>query len=329
VTPGLLVLGLLAPGGDLPGVSDPVVEADAPDAPPSPPPSDDPRAAADAPAAATEPEPAPVGPGEYRARYAKPPPDREAIERQNTFPPREKPKRRLYSPPGSPQRFMAEVKLGPYLPDVDRRYDGTGFGPYAEIFGQTNDLGVTVKAPKPGVTAILGFEWQFFYLYGPLSLGVQVGFFRDKAQAILAAPDPGENIRSQADRTTFGALPIALLVGYRFAYLADRFKVPIVPYARGGVAYGFWWSKDGSKKIASNDAGKASGGSWGWQVNAGAMLRLDWLEPGQSKSHDRLTGVNHFSIFGEYQLSRLDGFGTGRSMNVGASTWLLGFGVEF
>ncbi len=34
------------------------------------------------------------------------------------------------------QRFEAEIKLGPYLPEVDSRYSGPGFGPYATIFGR-------------------------------------------------------------------------------------------------------------------------------------------------------------------------------------------------
>ncbi len=336
---------LAGPAEALPSVEDaPAPAASPPDAPPPPPapppgdpapsdpaaPSGEPPAAPpDTPHSAPDPGASPP-PAPARAATVKPPPDERALARQSTVDLTARRKRRLYRPGGSPQRFAFEIKFGPYLPDVDRRYDGPGLGPYATIFGQTDSSGVATKAPKPGMVTFVSFEWQFFYLFGPFNLGVQLGFFRDKAKALLTEPAPdADSVRSEADSTTFSVLPISLLVGYRFSYLDDRFYVPIVPYVRGGLGYGFWWSKDGSKKITKNAAGKGSGGSWGWQLNAGAMLRLDWIERGSMRDLDAATGVNHFALFGEYQLSRLDGFGSSKAMSVGDSTWLVGLITEF
>jgi hypothetical protein len=235
----------------------------------------------------------------------------------------------LYRPGGSPQRFGLEVKFGPYRPEIDNNYSGDSLGPYATVFGPTDDDGLATGQPDLRVFSALSFEWQFAYLFGPVSVGLQAGYFRDKAKAIISDPEDGENVRSKADGTQFSLVPLSVLIGYRFAYLADRFKVPLVPYFRGGLAYGFWWSKDGSGDITKNDAGKASGGVLGWQINPGISLRLDWIEPAVMTELDHTSGVNHVSIFGEFQLSRIDNFGRGSTLSLGDSTFMVGLMTEF
>ena len=230
----------------------------------------------------------------------------------------------------SPQRFELEIKFGPYLPDVDRNYAGSGYGPYATIYGRTDDQGVVTGQPRKGVYSVLSFEWQFINLAGPLSLGTQLGYFRDSADALIDEPvADGESVRSSADQTNFHVIPVFVLVGYRFELLADRFKVPLVPYVRGGVGYGFWVEKKGGE-LAINDAGqKSRGGSWGWQANLGLMLRLDFIERASAVDLDRLTGINHTYLFGEWQFSRLDNFGADKAMSVGDDTFLVGLAIEF
>jgi hypothetical protein len=230
----------------------------------------------------------------------------------------------------SPQRFALELKFGPYVPDVDRGYGGDGDGPYKTVFGETDANGNVIDDPRPGLFSVLGFEWQFDHLGGPFLLGTTVGYFRDTADAIVADPAPDGPIRSSADQTGFNVVPLSLLLGYRFELLADRFRVPIVPYARGGISYGIWWSTDGNGDVSENSEGdRARGGSVGWEANFGGMLRLDFIERGASNDLDRATGINHTYLFGEYRLSRLDGFGQGRRMSVGDDTWLLGLAIEF
>ncbi|MBA3546446.1 MAG: hypothetical protein H0T76_08195, partial [Nannocystis sp.] len=159
---------------------------------------------------------------------------------------------------------------------------------------------------------------------------------RDRAQALLAKPPPApDSVRSGADSTRFAVMPLALQVVYRFELLADRFRVPLVPYAKAGLNYSFWWSKDGSNEISTikDDNGKvidkARGGAWGFQTNLGGMLRLDFLERGTARTLDRVTGINHTYIFAEWQLSRVNNFGRKNSINLGDSTWLVGLALEF
>ena len=230
----------------------------------------------------------------------------------------------------SPQRFALELKFGPYLPDVDRRSSGEGFGPYATIYGRTNDLGVTTGRPRQGLFSVLGFEWQFVHLGGPFSIGTTVGYFRDSADALIATPvAEGESVRAAADKAVFHVVPVTLLLGYRFELLADRVRVPLVPYARGGVAYGFWVAKKGGK-LTTNSAGeKSRGGSFGWQANLGLMLRLDFFDRASSVDLDRQTGINHTYLFGEWQFSRLNNFGADTAMSIGDDTFLVGLAVAF
>jgi hypothetical protein len=231
----------------------------------------------------------------------------------------------------SPQRFLIEVKFGPYLPDVDRDFEGSGFGPYASVFGVQGDDGLAIDQPKKGVFSVLGFEWQFYHLGGAFSLGTTIGLFRDKAQALQLEPDADGSYRNKADQATFNVVPITLLLGYRFELLADRFKVPLVPYARGGLGYGFWWATKGGRGDISTttDGRKVRGGSIGWQANLGLMLRLDFIDRAAAVDLDRNTGINHTYLFGEWQFSHLDGFGSAKRLSVGDDTFLVGFAVAF
>ena len=251
-------------------------------------------------------------------------------ELSDTLKTKQKPKR--YD---SPQRFVLEVKFGPYLPEIDRNYGGPGLGPYAKVYGETDDRDEATGQPKKGIYGAVAFEYQIVNLAGPLGIGFQWSMFRDKAQALLAEPPAEGSVRSAADSTRFAVMPIALQAVYRFELLADRFRIPIVPYGKFGLNYSFWWSKNGSGDISTiKDANdkvidKARGGAWGFQSNVGGMLRLDWLERGEARNLDRITGINHTYVFAEWQFSRVNNFGRKNSISLGDSTWLVGLAIEF
>lgn len=262
----------------------------------------------------------------------KAPPSSEAIARDSTVPPKKPLSRKdRWKRPGTKQRFEFEFKLGPYLPEVDKNYNGDGFGPYASIFGRTNDNGDVTGQPLPPVMPVFSFEYQFVYFGGPLGVGLQAGFMRDRANAPYLMARPGDDgTRSSADKVTFGMVPLSIFFVYRFELAADFFRVPLVPYAKLGMAYAFWWTKDGAGDIAKNSMGeKGHGGVLGWHLNPGLMLRLDFIEPGAAKKLDQATGINHTYIFGEFQLTRLRNFGVGDSIDLGDKTFFGGLAIEF
>jgi hypothetical protein len=267
---------------------------------------------------------------DYDQTHQREAPSKEALARQGDEE-NDLGKRGYQAREESPQRFALEIKFGPYLPDIDRAYAGAGLGPYATVFGEQGDDGIATGKPKKGLFSVLGFEWQFYHLGGSFSLGTTIGMFRDKAQALQVEPDADGNYRNKADQATFNVVPITLLLGYRFELLADRFKVPLVPYARGGLAYGFWWATKGDRGDISTtmDGQKTRGGSLGWQANLGLMLRLDFIDRAAAVDLDRNTGVNHTYLFGEWQFSHLDGFGSAKRLSVGDDTFLVGFAIAF
>ena len=135
---------------------------------------------------------------------------------------------------------------------------------------------------------------------------------------------------SAADSVTFSIVPVSALFSYRFELLADRYRVPLVPYGEAGPTYAFYWTRDGRGNIARDDDGdRGAGGVWGFTVNAGLMLRMDFIERGTAKKLDQTTGINHTYLFGEFSLNRLDNFGAGNSISVGDVTWFAGLGIEF
>ncbi|MEM9462896.1 MAG: MXAN_2562 family outer membrane beta-barrel protein [Myxococcota bacterium] len=316
-----------------------------PPPPPSPPPSgDEVSAVEDDQTAETEAEVAEAGeadvppapamprtPGSIPAEgETKSPPSQKTLDRESPLAQPDTRPRDRAGRLGSPQRFALEVKMGPFLPDIDRDYEGTGLGPYATIFGETDDAGEATDRPRAFPMPVVAFDWQFLYLAGPLGIGAQLGIFRDSADAIITAPTDPDSLRSEADTVTFTVLPLAILLSYRFSLLADRFRVPLVPYAKGGLAYSLFWSKGGSGNLSRNSRDEAAIGAVpGWQVNLGGMFRLDIIEPGTAKKLDNLTGINHTYIFGEYQLSRVDNFGIGQAISLGDSTWFAGLAIEF
>lgn len=246
-------------------------------------------------------------------------------------------KRAALPPLESKQRFALEVKFGPYLADVDRDWAGPGYGPYAKVFGQTDNDGNTTGQPKKSFYGGIAFEWQITKkLAGPIGIGVQWTMARDSAFAPLAEPPAEGFTRSRADKVKFTVMPLALQAIYRFELLADKVRwAPFVPYVKAGIAYAFWWTKNGDGKISViKDGGgevvdRGRGGVWGYQLNLGSMLRLDFLDPGTARRFDRVSGINHTYLFGEWQLTRLSNFGKKDSMNLGDSTWLVGLAMEF
>lgn len=260
---------------------------------------------------------------------AKPLPSEEAIARDSEVR-LDKKEKYKFKRTGTKQRFEFEFKMGPYLPNIDREYDGPGLGPYATTFGERNSDGVAIDQPKKFPMPAVAFEYQIVYLAGPLGLAFQAGFFRDKAPALLARPMPGDtSVRSAADDVKFAMIPLALQAVYRFELPADRWRIPLVPYAKFGPAFSFWWTKNGAGHISRSGPGKGIGGVWGFQLNAGGMLRLDFIEPASAKRLDQITGINHTYLFGELQLTYLDNFGAKNSISLGMATWFAGLALEF
>jgi len=212
---------------------------------------------------------------------------------------------------GSPQHFAAELKFGPYYPDIDDEFDGAA--PFHDVFGSSGVL-----------HGLFELDYQFLRPPGvSLAVGGLIGGFRFEGKAL--DPETGE---SSGEDTTLAVMPTHLDIILRVDALMRYTVVPLVPYVKGGLSYYVWWTKSESG-VSEIDGEKGRGGTWGWNLQTGLMICLDPLDPRAARTIDNEVGVNNSYIFAEFFLTRIDNFGTGGCLNLSDMTWLIGLALEF
>ncbi len=212
---------------------------------------------------------------------------------------------------GSPQRFAAELKFGPYTPDIDSEFDNAT--PYKDVFGSDSEF-----------HGLFEFDWQFFRPKGlTLGLGGATGGFISKGKAL--DPDTGAE---SGEEVKLNVWPMHLDLVIRVDALIYYTVVPLVPYFKAGLSYYLWWTSDESG-TSTFDGKKGYGGTFGWNIMAGLMICLDVLEKTAARTFDNEVGVNHSYLFGEFMLARIDNFGNGERLNFSELTWTVGLAVEF
>lgn len=216
-----------------------------------------------------------------------------------------------YTQNRSPQRAAIELRFAPYLPNVDRNLGGAT--PYEDSFGT-----------KPGFS--VGFEgsWQALRIpyFGTLGPGLGVHWFRKSGIAEFTSGDPGS-----VHPNSFWILPMYGVAVLRVDVLAHDFRIPLVPYVKGGFAWAFWESRDAGQVSVATDGRKARGLETGLQLQAGLMVQLNPLQPQWAIDMDNSSGVNTANLFIEWWMSDVDSFGSG--MQVGTDTWVAGLALEF
>ena len=120
---------------------------------------------------------------------------------------------------------------------------------------------------------------------------------------------------------------------YRFDWLAQKFKVPLVPYFKGGMTYSVWWVTNGSGEIANTydleGEGRAGyGGTFGLHVGGGLQFLLDWFGAGMAAEFDSEIGVNNSYIFFEYAYHSVNDFGSETSFDLGDANFSAGLMFE-
>lgn len=188
----------------------------------------------------------------------------------------------------SPQRFTAELLLGPFQPGIDSE-PGLTATPFRDIFGDAN----------PALTR-LSFSYDFFRSpFGRFGAGATVGYW----QATGGGVYENDPTRPSLDEVTLAIAPITPFLSYRADFLYDRWSVPLVPYAKLG--YGFaWWSsqvngRTSRRTLPDGTTATADGWARGLEYAAGLQLALDFLEPGQAAALDSDLGINSTALFVE------------------------------
>jgi hypothetical protein len=218
----------------------------------------------------------------------------------------------------SPRSMAMEFRLGPYLPDVDAGL-ANGATPHQAVFGQSTHLLYQLEV-----------DYELWQGFGTLALGAGLGYFRETAKAFVAGADGTSTTVRSSDETALRLLPVSLLVIYRMDVLAERWQIPLVPYAKIGLNYTLWKITDGNGDQATLlQGGRGAGGTAGWQLAGGVALQLDVLDAASMRELDGDTGINHVYAFVDYAHVDASGLGMGKRLHVGDNTWSVGFLVEF
>jgi hypothetical protein len=231
----------------------------------------------------------------------------------------------------SSQWFAFELKFGPYTPRIDQSAGLTGT-PFLDLF--TNQY-AEKRELGPRLLTQLEFDVQFFHKFGSLGVGATIGFYRRTTHTFVLTDPPCEigSCQRSGDETALNVVPMSLLLVYRFDVLALRWRVPLVPYFKIGLAYYAWFIQNGSGGIATAfiDGQKRDGygGSFGWVLNPGISFLLDVIDPRVARTMDAELGINHTYLFCELHYADVDGFRAGNRMNLSDLTLNAGIAFEF
>lgn len=218
----------------------------------------------------------------------------------------------------STRSATVEFRLGPYRPAVDSGLSN-GATPHDSMFGTKTRLLYDIEV-----------DYEILQRFGTLAVGVGVGYFRESAAAFLGTSSGASTGVRSSDQTALRLIPLSLLAVYRFDVLAERWRVPLVPYAKAGLNYTFWQATDGNGDIAaSTKGGRGSGGTLGWQTAAGVAFQLDALDAASMRELDSDSGLNHIYLVAEWSYIDASGLGLSNRLHVGDSTWSAGLLLEF
>lgn len=212
---------------------------------------------------------------------------------------------------GSPTYGVFELKLGGYYPSIDDEFGGNG--PFETFFGDSQML--------------MGeFEIDFYLLegIGTLGVGLHAGY-SSKSASVRDRNDMDEDL---PDSTTFRVIPLRASLVYRYDYSALHHGIPLVPVLKAGLDYHLW-SIDGADGETASSGGKsASGGRGGWHAAVALHFLLDVIDRSSAAAFDLNWGINHSYIFAEYQMSKIDGFGSA-GFDLSDNQWLFGLAFEY
>jgi hypothetical protein len=248
----------------------------------------------------------------------------------------------------SSQHFAAEIKFGPYSPNIDKSNGlAPGRTPFADLFPAD-----TGKTRPPGrLLTQIEFDYQFFRRwYGNFGIGHTIGYYRrtthsfaynNAADGSPSQPcdnkDPNNQCIRSGDSTALNIVPLSIMGVYRFDYLAQRWKIPFVPYFKIGLAYYVWWIENGGGFLSiaqytppgSTSSQGGWGGTFGWVMNPGGAFLLDVLDPSAARTVDAELGINHTYLFCEFHYADITGFGAANKMNLSDLSLNAGLAFEF
>src|SRR5512145_200221 len=205
------------------------------------------------------------------------------------------------APKQSAQHFTLELRVGPYLADVDSEgaLESHGRRPFYETFGS-----------KKRIALGLEFDWMPLEITDVLRFGLAGALMYT---AFGADPHYADGAKEVApdQKTKLKIFPHWAGGVLRIDALARKTPMPVVLAVKGGLAHALWWTGDVPKNSDFNGI-KGRGRSYGYYYGAGAYLDLGFIDEVGRKRMDNFLGINHTYFFGEYYQMKLEGFGSGK-----------------
>jgi hypothetical protein len=228
----------------------------------------------------------------------------------------------------SKQMFAFELRFGPYYPQVDEEFSGTG--PYELIFD--ND---------PQFYFGMEFDWLPLRIpwVGAIGPGIGWGFTtatgKSMEEGTCRPGTLGDCVPTNQD-TKLTIMPMHLSAVVRFDEVMRRTGIPLVPYAKLGFGLATWSASsvngvsDKELECPGDECESVLGRdtTLGIHTALGISFSLNWLDPRYAASIDDSVGVNHVYIFAEWMNAQLDGLGSRPQMHVGSSSAVFGLGFD-
>lgn len=212
----------------------------------------------------------------------------------------------------SPQHFALELRFSPYYPDIDDDPSLSG-RPFENAFGD-----------NPRILMALEFDWQILRIphLGTLGAGFGIGYLTMGRDVRTVSG------RTSGDSTSLEVIPMWTGAVFRVDTLWRRVGFPFIPYAKAGVALGYWRAGN-SGGTAEVDGFVGRGASWGTNLALGVMFALDFFDRGAGRNMDAATGINGTYLFFEGYSLALNGIAQEHALRVGTTTWAAGLAFEF
>ena len=219
----------------------------------------------------------------------------------------------------SPQHFAAELRFSPYTPNIDSDPALNGMAPYRNAFG---------TAPRFFIGA--EFDWQALRIphVGSLGPGVSIGYTSASDPAQFTMPQPNGATES-GETTSLWIVPMAAMAVLRADVLWRDVGIPLVPYAKVGIAYALWRASN-TLGTSSFEGVQGEGHSLGTHVALGLSLNLNPFDPYAAQNFDDAMGVNGTYLFAEWTREDYNGLGfQSDPLRVGGTNWTFGLAFEF
>lgn len=214
----------------------------------------------------------------------------------------------------TPRTMFIEVKLSPYTPLLDRPFMDLPENqrPYYAVFGG-----------GPMLMGELEVDYQFFQKFGSLAGALSVGYAEKFGRSIDAV-----SMERVEQSTGLRIVPIKAMLVYRFDWLKENHRIPLVPYLKGAFVGMPWWVVNGGTVELSN-VQRGEGIKFGFAGTLGLALELDFLDQRLARDFDSSVGVNHTYLFAEGTIQEMNLFGGGaRGFDLSSKHFMFGLGVE-